>query len=361
MADDSKDPGPKRDDDDWIERAVAIAGHLGFNRMRMRWKLIRWQERRRRGARQREQVIRHITYAHKTCPECSAVQDRDERICTGCGAKLGRRGLQVLERIGLAVPVAISMSTLLALAFLAGYAREWIASGGGLSGPGGALLVELGGLWPPLMASEPWRLVTPMFLHAGLLHLAFNVLSLATVGPRVEELFGRATMLGLFIATGALANLATLPLGSLAVGIGASGGVMGLIGAVAAAGHRAGTTRGRELRDAMLKWSAYIFLFGFFVGADNWAHLFGALAGVAFGLAVRPETWLRRTLLPVRAAIGLLGVVATLAAVALIFSRTPSPPPDETEDDAGYTFEPDADDDQPATVEPPTEPPPNRP
>jgi len=299
--------------------------------MRLRWKLIRWQERRRRKAREREQVIAHITYAHKTCHECGAVQDKNEAICTRCGVKLGSRGFQMLERLGLATPVPISMSTLLAIAILVAYGRAWVAGGGGLSAPGGTLLVELGGRWPPAMADEPWRLVTAMFLHAGLWHLGFNILAIASVGPRIEELYGRATMLALFIATGALANLATLEVGRLAVGVGASGGVMGLVGVAAGAGHRAGTSRGRALRDDMLKWGAYTLVFGFAVGADNWAHMFGIIAGAAFGYLVSPGVWTRRSLFLVRTGVGLVGLIATLGAVAIILTRTPSPREDTRE------------------------------
>jgi rhomboid protease GluP len=334
MADDGEGSGPERDDDAWIERIVNIAGDLGFNKMRLRWKLIRWQDRRRRKARVREQMVTHITYAHKTCHECGAVQDKGEAVCTRCGGKLGTRGFQVLERIGLAVPVPLSMSTLLAVAILVAYGRVWVAAGGGLSAPHGALLVHFGGRWPPLMSAEPWRLVTAMFLHAGLLHLGFNIVAIATAGPRIEEVYGRATMLGLFIVTGVLANLATLLVGPLAVGVGASGGVMGLIAAAAGHGHRAGTSHGRAQRDAMLKWCAYTFVFGFAMGADNWAHLFGALTGAAFGLAVKPEAWTRRALFPLRTAIGLVGFVATFGAVMIIVTRTPSPP-DETREAPG--------------------------
>lgn len=320
-------PQPRQPDDDaWIERVVAIGGRLGLNQVRLRWKLIRWQDQRRKRARLREQRVLHVTYAHKTCPECTAVHDRDEAICTRCGAKLGSRRLQVLQRLGLGLPSALSMSTLLALAFLAAYARVWVAAGGGLAAPGGALLVDFGGRWPPAMADEPWRLVTAMFLHAGLWHLGFNCLAIASVGPRIEEAYGRPTMIGLFIATGALANLGALEVGRFAVGVGASGGVMGLIGAAAAYGHRLGTSYGRALRDGMLQWAIYTFVFGFALGADNWAHLFGALTGAAFGLAVRPTRWGRPGLAALRLALGAVGVVATVGAVAIICTRIASPP-----------------------------------
>jgi rhomboid protease GluP len=326
MANDDEQRTPSQDDDAWIERVVGLASHLGFHPMRTRWKLIRWQDRRRKRARLREQRSLRVAYAHKTCPECTAVHDRNEVICTRCGAKLGSRRLQVLQRLGLGMPSALSTSTLLAIAILAAYARVWVAAGGGLGSPGGSLLVDFGGRWPPAMADEPWRLVTAMFLHAGLWHLGFNCLAIGSVGPRIEEAYGRPTMIGLFIATGALANLGALEVGRLAVGVGASGGVMGLIGAAAAYGHRLGTSHGRGLRDAMLRWAVYTFVFGFALGADNWAHLFGAIVGAAFGLAVPPSRWGRPGLVALRLALGGVGVVATVGALAIICTRTPSPP-----------------------------------
>ena len=313
---------------DWIEKVVEVGGKLGFNKMRLRWKLIRWQERRRQAARRREQQVQHITYAHKTCPECGAVQDREEAACTGCGAKLGKRGFQVLRRLGVMGPVGLSVSALLAIAVLIAYGRTWLAMGGGFGAPSGWVLVDMGGRWPPMMADEPWRYLTAVFLHIGWWHLGFNLLAIASIGPRIEERFGRATMLGLFVVTGVLANVGALHVSALGVGAGASGGVMGLIGLAAGSGHREGTRRGKELRNDMLKWSAYTFIFGFAVNADNWAHLFGALAGAAFGLGVRPEMWKRRALLPVRALVGVVGAAGTIAALALILTRQPSARPE---------------------------------
>jgi len=325
------DKPEKPDDDAWIERLSSALGHLGFNRTRIRWKLIRWKEERRRAARRREQQVQHITYAHKTCAECGAVQDKDAAVCTSCNAKLGKRGWQVLGRLGILAPVGLSLSTILALALLAVYAREWILAGGGLKSPSGYLLVDLGGRWPPLMDAEPWRHLTAVFLHANLLHLAFNLFAIAQVGPRIEELYGRGTMLGLFVLTGVIANLGALYLGKVyGVGIGASGGLMGLIGIAAGYGQRQGTARGRAIRNDMLKWAAYTFIFGFAVKADNWAHLFGLLPGLAFGFALRPETWTKKLLLPLRLLLGLAGLAGMIAAVVLVFTRTPSAPDEES-------------------------------
>lgn len=324
MAAESKDaPGP--DPDAWIEKVVAVAKALGMNPVRVRWKLIRWQESRRRGQRRREQWMTHVRYQHKTCPECGHVQDRDEKVCTACGAALNRRGVQVLQRLGLTAPELISMSTLLALAILGVYLRVWLAAGGGLGSPAAGLLRVFGGHWSTGSAGEPWRLVTAIFLHAGLWHLGFNLIAIATIGPRLEALYGRLTMLMLFIVTGTLANLGSDLMGLSGVGIGASGGVMGLIGAAAGYGQRQGTPGGRALRNAMLQWSAYTFVFGFWFHADNWAHAFGLVTGAVFGYAVQPAAWSHPRLLPVRALGKLIGVAGAIGALAIIFTRTPPP------------------------------------
>lgn len=331
MSDEPEAKKPDEDDDAWIEKVVNVAGHLGFNKMRLRWKLIRWQNNRRKAARLREQQVTHITYAHKTCPECGHVQDKDEAICTSCGAKLGKRGFQVLGRLGILMPEAISMSTLAAVAMLLVYARVWVAQGGGFGAPSPYLLIDFGGRWPPFIDEEPWRLVTSIFLHANILHIAFNLIAIATIGPRIEELYGRTTMIGMFVITGVLANLGALHIGHVfGVGIGASGGVSGLIGMAAGYGQRSGTTRGRHLRNDMLKWMAYTFILGFAVGADNWAHLFGLLAGLVFGFTINPTLWTRKLLLPARILVGIAGIVASIGAVAIIFTRQPTAPDEET-------------------------------
>src|SRR3954447_20525440 len=114
---------PQPDDDAWIEKVVEIAGSLGFNKMRLRWKLLRWQESRRKARRWREQRIAHIGYKHKTCQEGGAVQARGEVICTRCGARLPRRTMQVLQRVGLTTPEFLSMSTLLVLGLIGVHLR----------------------------------------------------------------------------------------------------------------------------------------------------------------------------------------------------------------------------------------------
>ena len=82
---------------------------------------------------------------------------------------------------------------------------------------------------PRLILIRPWTIFTYMFLHAGLMHLAFNMLGLFFFGPRVEERLGSRNFLMLYLIsglTGALASLVTAP--SAAV-LGASGAVFGVM------------------------------------------------------------------------------------------------------------------------------------
>jgi membrane associated rhomboid family serine protease len=108
-------------------------------------------------------------------------------------------------------------------------------------------------------------------------------------------------------------------LGLDGVGIGASGAMCGLMGLAAAAGHRAGTTRGRLMRNDMLKWLAYTLVFGYFIGADNRAHAVGFAAGALLGLAVAPKTMVKGWPRRIGVGLGAVGLAAAAVTVYLTF------------------------------------------
>src|SRR2546425_7832683 len=92
------------------------------------------------------------------------------------------------------------------------------------------LAAELG--FAPLHAiSHPWTLVTYMFLHSGIAHLAFNLLALYVFGPPVEERLGGGAFIGYYLLCGvggAAMFLLPMVVVPLQLGIGASGAAPGV-------------------------------------------------------------------------------------------------------------------------------------
>jgi membrane associated rhomboid family serine protease len=82
---------------------------------------------------------------------------------------------------------------------------------------------------PQLVLVRPWTLVTYMFLHAGMMHLVFNMLGLFFFGPRVEERLGSRSFLYLYFISGITGALLSLVMGQTAAVVGASGGVFGIM------------------------------------------------------------------------------------------------------------------------------------
>ncbi|MGD6818542.1 rhomboid family intramembrane serine protease [Metabacillus sp. 113a] len=76
-----------------------------------------------------------------------------------------------------------------------------------------------------------WRLITPIFLHAGFTHLLFNSFSLAVAAPPLEEMLGKARLALLYAGSGIAANAATFILLPPEYShVGASGAIFGLFG-----------------------------------------------------------------------------------------------------------------------------------
>src|SRR5207247_1233450 len=86
-----------------------------------------------------------------------------------------------------------------------------------------------------------WRLVTPIFIHAGLLHLALNSYALYALGPTVERLYGSSKFVVIYLVAGVASITASylLPWFSGDVpSVGASGALFGLIGVLTVFGFK---------------------------------------------------------------------------------------------------------------------------
>lgn len=77
---------------------------------------------------------------------------------------------------------------------------------------------------------EVWRLVTPIFLHAGLVHLATNLLMQLRVGLFVETLWGTRVYTAIYLASGVFASVYSCAFKPEQISVGASGSLMGVMG-----------------------------------------------------------------------------------------------------------------------------------
>jgi membrane associated rhomboid family serine protease len=129
-----------------------------------------------------------------------------------------------------------------------------------------------------LKATNEWyRLFTVALIHAGLLHLGFNMYALMVLGNPLEAAFGKNKLLIIFffsLLTGSLTSAYFASASSYSVG--ASGAIFGLFGALAIVGNRIGA----DVR------SIYViigvnFAIGFALGGVDWkAHLGGLVGGL---------------------------------------------------------------------------------
>ncbi len=298
---------------------------LGMNGTKWQWRILQWERRReerRESARQRRG---QVTYRHKFC-SCGALLDRDERTCPRCGKRAPSWRGQVLSRaVGLVVPSALAVSSTLlivnAVMFMLVVA---IAGGQALLQPPVQTLAELGGLVLSRLPRGGYPLlITYGYLHFGLIHFGFNMLALSQVGPMLEQEIGKARFFSLYtlalIGGGLARYIVSGPVNTIVVG--ASGALFGLIGFGLAYAHVSGGSSGQELRNFFLRWAIYGFLFGFFVGADNMAHLGGFMVGVAMGFLVERERANADRFTPAWNGAAGLCLLATIAAFVWVIAQ----------------------------------------
>ena len=155
-------------------------------------------------------------------------------------------------------------------------------------------LIDFGALSAPLIVDgEYWRLFTAMFLHAGVMHILANSLSLFIFGQIVERTHGHARFALIYVLAGLFGSVASLTLNSTGVGVGASGAVFGIVGALAAyfvANRRVMGDLGRQNLVGLLVLVGINVVFGLTApGIDNWAHMGGLASGFLLGMALGPR------------------------------------------------------------------------
>ncbi len=182
-------------------------------------------------------------------------------------------------------------------------------------------VLSKGALVPASVArGHVWLLVTSMFLHAGFIHLALNMLSLYFLGAFVEVAFGRSRFLALYLTSGLAGGIAYLYFGGFdSPAVGASGAIFGLLGGVLGYSLRRGTFSWQNpLIRQLLILTALNLYFGFSVAnISNTAHIGGLLGGLAFGWLAAPTVYAQKRSRAITPTVIVLGTELILIALWL--------------------------------------------
>ena len=162
--------------------------------------------------------------------------------------------------------------------------------------------------------SQYYRAFTAMWLHASFLHIFFNMIVLLIVGPAVEVLLGKARFLALYLIAGFGGSVGSYLLGPrYELGLGASGAIMGVVGAYVVLGLR------RHLPVAPVVGLLVLnFLIGFTGNIDWRAHLGGAVTGAVVAFVYDYAGGLRDRTRELAVTFG--GTAAILAVLALLIT-----------------------------------------
>lgn len=258
---------------------------------RWRWKLERWKQQYFGWlfAGGREEAARP-----RMCPSCGQLAGVNARRCPNCGASMtfslaaaSRAFSRYLPETSPATYGILFFCFLMYGLSLLATLRSGASVGGGLMDLGAIssrVLMMYGASLPWFYnLAQPWRLVTAVFLHASLIHIGFNMWVLMDIGPMVEEIYGSARYLFIFVVTGIFGYVVSSFFGNFSIG--ASGALLGLIGVLLAVTSRHRSSPAAQmLRRQLLLWLFFIFVLVFFMpGIDNYAHAGGFVAGFLLG------------------------------------------------------------------------------
>lgn len=280
-------------------------------------------------------MFKRQTSGSVVCASCGHLVGVDAASCYNCGRRNpGLWGFApALRSLGKDlgfVPFVVGTCIVL-------YALMLVASGGAvMSGglfsflsPSGFSLIWFGGSgrYPVFVLDRWWTVLSASWLHAGLLHILFNVLWIRQLAPAVGELYGPGRMVIIYTVAGvtgfALSSVAGETLGWLPIRVlqgaeltvGASASIFGLLGALVYYGRRTGSSMAGNQA-----WSYAIplFLFGFIMpGIDNYAHGGGFLGGYLTALwldPLKPERVNHMLWAVICLALSMLSIVASLVA-----------------------------------------------
>lgn len=136
-----------------------------------------------------------------------------------------------------------------------------------------------------IVSGQVWRLITPIFIHFGVMHILFNMMWLWDLGGIIERKKGRPFFVGFILLLGIASNLAQYTIEGSPFFGGMSGVVYGLLGYMWISGRRnpqSGFALHQQTVIMMFGWYVLCWT-GFFGPIANWAHTVGLVIGIAAG------------------------------------------------------------------------------
>lgn len=270
----------------------------------------------------------------KLCPSCGTLVGATATRCHQCGANVNFSFAAANKALSRLLPATCPATyAILAIScILYGISLLWSirVGGGGVEGGGlfgfdigvisGQVLLRMGESLPLVYnLQEPWRFVTAVFLHASILHIGFNMWFLMDVGPLLEELYGSARLIFIYVFTGicgyVLASLFASP------AIGGSGALLGLIGVLLAMSMGRETAGMQMLRRQLIYLLVYILVISFLPGISLLAHLGGFVSGFALGKILTPQKPITPSERKVASVLGWGSALAVVASFAMIVIR----------------------------------------
>jgi rhomboid protease GluP len=240
------------------------------------------------------------------CPECGSQQREAEQT----------PALPIVEAAPSAsFPITIGLIAASALVF-----AFMVLRGVSPFNPTPQQAISFGADFGPLtLNGQWWRLVTSMFVHFGIIHIALNMWCLWNLGCAAEALMGRFSYLLAYFVSGIFSSIASVYWHPMAAGAGASGAIFGLAGVLVSFVYLKKTPANLSINKNMLgSLGTFIFynlVFGAAIpGISNAAHVGGLVMGLAIG-AVLPAASLPESSRRTR-----LSLVAILSAAALFAS-----------------------------------------
>jgi len=134
-----------------------------------------------------------------------------------------------------------------------------------------------------------FRFITPIFLHAGLIHIGFNLLLQMTIGKEMEVAIGSIRFFLVYMSAGIFGNvMGANYAGVMAASTGASGALFGIIALMLLDLLYSWKDRRSPVKDLMFIMLDVVisFVLGLLPGLDNFAHIGGFLMGLALGVCV---------------------------------------------------------------------------